>query len=341
MNRTYIAVALICAAAAAPVDAATILPGIGGNVLLDGSSDPISGVTLKLFRDDGDGVFDPAIDPMVGGSVQTDATGSYVFDNLAAETGYFVQRPTQEILGSLQPAQVSGLLSPSASLLTIDTFEDHQKVTADPLNPGASSAISDGSSSALGGERDLYVKLGEGVGEVSLRSNAFGVDVLQYDTASGVLGQGVITWDGVDYSGNPVPALGLGNVDLTVGGTATGFLVKLGIDISGDNELITFCLFRDSVDEFAEASAVIPLTNGTATETVFIPYADFDGPVSAEDVNAIQLLIGEGSKSVDAQVAYVTAIGPVEQNFAVVPEPSSVVLALLGFLSMLKFRRRR
>ena len=157
MNRTYIAVALICAAAAAPVDAATILPGIGGNVLLDGSSDPISGVTLKLFRDDGDGVFDPAIDPMVGGSVQTDATGSYVFDNLAAETGYFVQRPTQEILGSLQPAQVSGLLSPSESLLTIDTFEDHQKVTADPLNPGASSAISDGSSSALGGERDLYV----------------------------------------------------------------------------------------------------------------------------------------------------------------------------------------
>ena len=50
-------------AAAAPVDAATILPGIGGNVFLDGSSDPISGVTLKLFRIK-IGVFDPAIDPM-------------------------------------------------------------------------------------------------------------------------------------------------------------------------------------------------------------------------------------------------------------------------------------
>ena len=117
MNRTYIAVALVCAAAAAPVNAATILPGIGGSVLVDGSSDPISGVTLKLLRDEGDGVFDPAIDPMVGGSVQTDATGTYVFDNLQAETGYFVQRPTQEVLGSCSLHKVSKQTSKRRAVL--------------------------------------------------------------------------------------------------------------------------------------------------------------------------------------------------------------------------------
>ena len=168
-------------------------------------------------------------------------------------------------------------------------------MTADLLNPGASPAISDGSSSALGGERDLYVNPGEGVERFF--DPMFGVDVL-HDTASGVLGQGVITWDGVDHSSNPHRRPG--NVDLTVGGTATGFRVKLGIEISRDNEQY-FCLFRDSVDGPAEAfSDSVDHRNGDGNG--LHPHADFDGPVSAEDVNAIQLLIGEGSKSVDAQV---------------------------------------
>ncbi|MDG2382714.1 MAG: hypothetical protein P8N76_13675 [Pirellulaceae bacterium] len=338
MNRITIATALIGAVAAAPSWAAGILPGIGGSVIQLQSADPVTGVNLKLFLDDGDGVFDVALDTIVAG-MTTDADGVYQFDDLNPLSRYFVERPPQEILDIAQPGEVSGLLAPFQSSLTVDDFANHQTAQANPITPAATSSLNDPGSSVLGYERDIYVELLAGIGEVSLRSNAFGVDVSQYDTSSGVQGRGVITWDGIDGSGSLKPSLGLGNIDLTMNGDATGLLFKTGIDRTGAGEKLVIRLFKDSADEYSEASALIPITDGTATASAFIPYNSFVGSVEPTDINAIQMLVGEGSKSIDAQIESVVSAGPTSQNFVVVPEPASLLILILGLFGIFAFPR--
>jgi hypothetical protein len=269
----------------------------------------------------------------------TDANGSYYFDELDAGVNYFVHRPAQQIMGVNWTSDVSGLLSPGLPLQIIDSFDNHQLVQANPVTPSGTSAVQNSNSSALGGERDMFVKLMSGIGKVSLRSNAYGIDVLQYDTAS-VMGYGIVTWDGVDYSAQATPSMGLGNIDLTEGGKATGLLLKLGVDQTGEGERLRFRLYGDTATEFSEASLEIPVTGGMATATAFLPFDEFAGSVGADQVNAIQMFLGEGTKSVDAQIDWIGTAGPTTYDFAVVPEPSSVGLTLLALLLMGICRRR-
>jgi protocatechuate 3,4-dioxygenase beta subunit len=63
-------------------------PGYNNGVFDTGETG-ISGVTVELWEDDGDGVFDPAVDTLIDTTV-TDSEGNYVFGNLEPETPYFV-----------------------------------------------------------------------------------------------------------------------------------------------------------------------------------------------------------------------------------------------------------
>ena len=174
-----------------------------------------------------------------------------------------------------------------------------------------------------------------------MRSNAFGVDVLQYDNSPGVLGRGVVTWDGIDLSASTTPALNLGDVDLTDGGRNSGFMLKLGIDPTGAGDQLQIRIFDDSLTDYSEGSLVIPTTDGAASAYAFLPFADLTGPVSPDRVNAVQMWMGNGTKSVDAQVGFIGTAGPLVQNFEVVPEPAGIVAVLIGFLSMVCALRRR
>ena len=116
-------------------------------------------------------------------------------------------------------------------------------------------------------------------------------------------------------------------------------LFKTGIDRTGEGEKLVIRLFKDSADEYSEASALIPITDGTATASAFIPYNSFVGSVDPTDINAIQMWMGEASKSIDAQIESVVSVGPTSQNFAVVPEPAALLIFLLGFLGILSFTR--
>jgi hypothetical protein len=100
----------------------------------------------------------------------------------------------------------------------------------------------------------------------------------------------VVTWDGKDMSANPIPSLGLGDIDLTLGGKATGFLMKLGIDAAGAGDQLRIRLFKDSKTEFSELSVAFPVTGGAANEWAYIPFTDMVGGVSPGAVNAIQML---------------------------------------------------
>jgi hypothetical protein len=294
-----------------------------------------------LYQDNGDGIFDPG-----GGDVQqgpdyvTGTDGLYGFESLDATEKYFVQRAALSVDGNLLPAAVSGLLDPGDVRIVIDAFSENQAVKANPLTPIATSTLNDPMSSILGHERDMYVRLVGGIGEIEMRANAFGVAVLQYDTTSGVVGQGIITWDGIDMSAKPTPSLGLGDLDLTEGGVTEGILLRLGIDSSGAGESIDLRIFDDDPTVFSKASVLFPITDGTASASAFVSFDDFVGPVSPTRVNAIQLVVGQGAKSIDAQLDFMGTLGPVNQDFAIIPEPGTFVLAMIGLLGLLAARRR-
>jgi hypothetical protein len=350
MTRTYLTAVLAVALSVVslPAFGAIILPGIQGTVFQDtdlsGLPSPgegVSGATLRLYQDDGDGVFEPGgDDAQVGSDFVTGTGGGYAFEALNSSASYFVQRADLNFGGGFLPAAVSGLLTPGQIGLLIDSFSTNQAVTASPSTPIGTSTLSDPISPVIGHERDLFVHKLDGVGEVELRSNAFGVEVLQYDTTAGVVGQGVVTWDGIDMSANPVPSLGLGDVDLTGGGVNEGLLMLLGVDATGASETVRIRIFDQSNSEYSEAAIAIPVTDGTATAMAYLPFSDFVGSVSPNKVNAIQLILGEGAKSIDAQVDLIGAIAPVRQDFVVVPEPSAFAIILLGIISLLFVCRR-
>jgi len=299
-------------------------PAITGTVYADANQDgsvtageEIAGATIDLYLDNGDGVFDN--NDTLYETTTTDEDGIYGFEDLDGLADYFVVQPEQVIGSVTLMEQVSGLLSPGASKLIIDQFETSQEATAMspvPSSNGSTLQFAD-ESEVIGAERDMFVEMNAGIGELRLRVNPFGMNpVLQYDSTSGVEGIATLTWDGIDNDPALAPAMGLGGIDLTEGGQNTGFTIKLGSDTAGEGDTITITLYQGSADNSSSASASIPLTDGTATGYLFMPFSSFTGPVSADNVDAIQANIGGNMASADAQVDFIGATGPDVVNFS-------------------------
>jgi uncharacterized repeat protein (TIGR01451 family) len=81
------------------------------NGIMEGTEVGIAGVTLRLWLDDGDGVFNPATDVNTGLTDTTDARGYYLFSDLRPGN-YFVQ---------VEAANFTGVLSGSTSSAVDDT----------------------------------------------------------------------------------------------------------------------------------------------------------------------------------------------------------------------------
>ena len=307
-----------------------VLPGIGGSVH-DQMGSSIEGQVVQLFTDNGDGVFNPADDVQFGGDITTGADGSYAFKNIQVGS-YFVKTGSN----------VSGLIEPGVPTLMIDDFHHRRDVTADPSGPISTSSLAVPASDVLGGERDLYVELLSGIGDIELRVNPFGQNVLQFDTSSGVNGRGVVTWDGVDNSGSLNPSMGLNGLDLTDGGNNEAFIFQLGVDATGIGESMTLRIHDSAMGKYSDLEIPFTVSGGRATEMVVAPFEDFVGDAMPTKVDAIQLLLGQGTKSIDAQVDFVGIVGMSHQDFqlTVVPEPSSIALTILGFTGILLRRRR-
>ena len=307
------------------------VPSIQGVVFADtndngqiNAGEGIANATLRLFQDDGDGVFETnGDDVQVGADVLTDADGNYYFDNVSANESYFVLQPEQVASGFQLDEQVSLLQLPGSANLVIDTFDTNQEVVATspaPASTGGNLTFSN-ETEVIGGERDILAQLLAGVGEVELIVNPFNLlPVLQYNSSSGVEGRAVVTWDGVDSSSSETPAMGLGGRDLTQGGINTGIAMNLGIDDAGSGNFLTLRIYQGDASNFSSANATIPITDGTAAGFVFIPFSDFSGPVSADNVDAIQMFVGqEGVPSADGQIDTIGVLGPKVANFANAP----------------------
>ena len=326
--------------AAGPMIKGTIFSDTNSNSQIDpGEESP--GVTVNLFMDDGDGIYDPG-DQMTG-TTETGADGTYQFDGLMLGQNYFVERSL--LNGSaIIPFERSGLIRASEPSMIIDSFETRQEVSADPAGPVSTSAMTTPMSEVIGGERDLYVKLVGGFGDVQLRVNAFGPDVLQYDTESRVSGIAITTWDGFDASASPTPRMGLNGLDLTADGTNDTVILRLGVDAAGDGDNAVLRLFQGDPSNISEIAIPLPITDGGASEYVAVGLEEFAGGVDPSDVDAIQLVLGNGNASIDAQIDFVGVLGPKIQNF-VVPEPATgsiiAMAMMLGFIRYTSHWRRR
>ena len=310
------------------------VPSIVGTVFLDSNEngtftpgEEVAGATVRLFEDDGDGVLElNGQDTQFGPDQTTDAQGKYCFMGISAAKSYFVVQPTQVVGGVSLVQRVSGLIAPGSPNLIIDGFQTNQAVTANPPAPssdGTTLAFPD-ETEVIGAERDMFAELESGVGTVELLVNPFNLlPVAQFNTSSGVNGRAIITWDGDDADAGPTPTMGLGGRDLTQGGLNTGISMNLGIDAAGAGRTIEILLYEGSSGNFSKATAAIPVTDGTATGFLYVPFSDFTGPVQPNDVDAIQLVInatGEGT-SADGQVDVIGVVGP--KTFDIANDPGT------------------
>ncbi len=280
-----------------------------------------SGVEVRLFRDNGDGIFQGAgVDTQQG--VQNTVNGAFRFENLTAGT-YFVQQAA--IPGTLEGFQVQKITITAqqalgANGIAIDSFSaGMQIVEATSAAPQASSSLA--VAGVLGGERDLFVKLNDGTfGRLSI-SVLDGAPLMEFNASATGQGQRVITWDGVDNNGSVLNPTGLGGVDLTESGQNFGFLFNIGADLAGGTA--TFRVYTDA-NNWSEAVINIPQTGGIAGNNVIVPFSTFTigagSGANFANVGAVQLSI-VGASAADGQVNFIGTIRPDVSNIQFANHP--------------------
>ena len=291
---------------------------------LSGGDPRLSGVTVALVRDGGDGIYNEGggDDTVTATTTSAATTGAYSFSTTTAgtyfvvqtsiPTGGLVQRTSQRVQTvTLTAGDVQG-----TQIATLDTFNTTQQVVNASF-PGSTPALSAlVASEAIGGERDIYVDATSG--NVSVAANdVSNPGVLVIDVGAGANGTRIVTYDGIDSDAQTVASSGLSNLDLTSGGTANAFRFLIG------GETGTSLTIRVGNGANSSTRTVsIPVTAGAAaTETLDVPFADFtiNGGTGANfaSVGFIQLEI-TGPNAADAIIDTFATSGPtvLTRNFA-------------------------
>ena len=82
-----------------PSISGTVFEDMNVNGIVDGGEE-LAGVALRLFVDNGDGVYQPGVDDSQVGSATSDANGEYCFDGLDATLSYWVVQQSQTVNGT-------------------------------------------------------------------------------------------------------------------------------------------------------------------------------------------------------------------------------------------------
>lgn len=304
----------------------------------DESRDSISGAEVALYADNGNGVFDAADVRRI--STNTNAAGEYLFTGLSSELGYFVGHTPSTNKTELM---VSELIQPGEANIVIDDFNNQQITFVDHQHATAVSQSMDDDATILGHQRDIFVEHVSGLGETELSTRRYPQRaVAEFITTAGVIGRGVITWDGIDDSAYETPSMGLEGIDLTEGGDNSAFRVDLGIDPAGAGGVARLRVYGANSENYSETVIDLPVTDGVASETALVNFDRFTGLASLSSVDAIQLIIEPDRTSADGQIAAFEVVGSKRHDFVVaVPEPASLGLLVLGAFGLLATLRQR
>ncbi len=178
---------------------------------------PLGGITIELYQDDGDGVFDDQVDQLIDTQVTADGTGEYTFDDLD-EGLYFVREvvPTGATPTLGYPYYAVNVVGESVGSL-VDDFDSPGTIeewviaalNSDPTTIGTAG------SSILGSYRALTIDV-LGTAAPNSASGGVGNGTLSFYTAGTTVGsKGVLTYDS-NGAGFDSP------IDLTNDGTNTG-----------------------------------------------------------------------------------------------------------------------
>ena len=311
--------------------AATDLASIAGDIFVEtsGGSSPVANVALDLFRDDGDGNFEPGAGDNEVRMTMTNSAGRYNFDRLPVGD-YFVLQPLQtDAQGRSLQRQVSSLISVTANdvrgriTTPIDTFDQTiQSVRDTTQGDGPEiSIVSAPVAEVIGGERELIVEKTSTNGAVQLSvDDPLLPNQLTFDSLATGQGPRRIVWDGPDNSVT-IDDTGLSAIDLT--NDADGIQLQIRADLAGGTAIVR--VYSDdgvagTATRVSTATLAIPATTGSFLSAEFIPFSDFTatsgGGADFANVGAIELEI-TGAADVNGASELVGGVGTTdfEQDF--------------------------
>ncbi len=314
--------------------AATDLQVITGRIFADttgngyNAGEEVAGATANLYRDNGDGVFNAAVDAVFK-SATTGSDGTYRISGVTAGS-YFVEQPSQTISGRTLAQRVSTLITVSSDdaagqlQRTIDSFNAGTQLVFDDTNNNTpvTSSVQAPTTDVIGGERDLLVSKTSTNGRVQLSVNdPLLPGLLSFDSIQTGQGRRVISWDGIDNDANVINDAGLAGIDLTSSGAATGLKLQIGADQSGGT--VTIRLYSNdgvagTAGRFSSGTFALPNTGGTATAIEFLPFTGFaatsGGGADLTSIGAIEMEIS-GTSNVNGSAELVGSIGPTTRSF--------------------------
>lgn len=309
---------------------ATDLANITGRVFDDLTGDgftageQVAGATLDLYRDDGDGQFEPGNGDTEIRMTTTNADGNYSFERLT--TGqYFVLQPEQTVNGRRLPRSVSPLITITADqvagrlIRTIDGFDQTFQSVIDETNdntPATSTAVAP---EAIGGSRDLLVDKTSDIGLVQLVVNdPVSPNLLQVASEAFGNGRRIVIWDGAGDDPAVVNDDGLGTIDLTDGGQAAGLRLVVGADLPSGAAVVRLYSDDGSAStrgRVSQATLNIPALTTQPTSVEFLPFDQFSTPPGAtggadlSNIGAIEFEVVAGP-NYDALADLIGTIGP-------------------------------
>jgi uncharacterized repeat protein (TIGR01451 family) len=312
---------------------------------------PVAGVTVDLYKDGGDNQFEGSgagDDTLWGAPMKTLSDGTYSFNNVPAGT-YFVQEvgpfPTgvTPVTGQDHSTVVIASGETSGQVQTvIDSFNGQAEYTAASRHSGSTTgSVSAAANEALGGNRNLSVKMTTSIGNISLGVNADVPDMLDFATSSAANGVFQVDWDGANNNPATINPTGLSPVNLK-SGAAAGIELTFGADHDGETATLTI---YSSATNYSTDTVSIPNTgDGSATGTTLVKWTDFSpgtGAAGAADftkATAVQLQI-TGTNAADGQLGTIATLSSVAHtvNFTNAPEndlaivkTASVATAIAG-----------
>jgi hypothetical protein len=215
-----------------------------------------------------------------------------------------------------------------AAPVLIDNFNTTQNLTipsggSNPTNISGSVATG---ANAIGGSRTIDLTRTSGLGSAEASANIVTNGVLAFDTASSTIGAARLTWN--------AGGAGLGNADLTGGGTNQVF------DVAIRSDLVAQLTLTVTSDGGTSSWTFNAPGNGSGNPFVDL-LLDFNNPTSSTGTGAdltaadqIQLFINSNNvTSFDGQIDFIQARG--------VPEPITLALFGASLIGLGVARRRK
>ena len=242
----------------------------------------MANITVNLWRDGGDGVFEgdsPGSDDTLVGTATTTAKGTYQFNNLSAGN-YFVQQDAVPGLVAASGQNVQEVNVTSASMqgttgTMIDSFSTTSQYVQASLHGGKTDTSSESASEAIGGHRNLYVQLTSTGGAVDMGADSDWQGVLDFGADAASNGVFWVNWDGDNSNAAVLDPTGLGQTDLTSQGAATGIELNVGAD--HDNGFVMLKVFSDASDWSWTSVPITNTTDGslTSADSQYVPFSTF------------------------------------------------------------------